>query len=74
MLLIILPDSLKKTVDVIPAKTHGCQLKEKVTPWLDHRVHIILVFLTRSRDQVGIVAWIGKPTRCHSRVGGNPEK
>jgi len=25
--------------DVIPAKAHGRQLKENVTPWLDHGAH-----------------------------------
>ncbi|HJD58239.1 MAG TPA: hypothetical protein LFV92_03390 [Rickettsia endosymbiont of Ceroptres masudai] len=25
-------------------------------------------------NTTGFVAWLEKPTRCHSRVGGNPEK
>ncbi|MFP3011662.1 MAG: hypothetical protein ACEY3D_01280 [Rickettsia sp.] len=26
------------------------------------------------RGQANFVAWLEKPTQCHSRVGGNPEK
>ncbi|WP_158510084.1 hypothetical protein [Rickettsia asembonensis] len=26
------------------------------------------------RGQASFVAWLEKPTRCHSREGGNPEK
>ena len=61
MLLIILPDSLKKPSMSFLRRHIGVNLRKR-SP------------LTGSRDQVGIVAWIGKPTRCHSRVGGNPEK